>query len=409
MPDGSRKKILMVIPNLGFGGAQRVFHDLAVCLSAQNEVIECVFNFDNGHAYPTKNRIISLDVPGGKGPISKLYFFILRVIRLRKLKKSLRIQYSISHLEGADYVNILSKAQERVILCIHGSKLYDQKITGWLGWLRKSVLLKLLYRRADEIVTVANGIKDEMLNFGVPGEKVRVINNGFDLYSIREKAKEPISEKLSSLFDGKRILITHGRLAEEKDQATLIQIMRDMEIRKHFRLVIIGDGTLRDGLVAKAKRQGLNVYSVWDDSEIKPEHEVVFLGFDPNPFAMLSRASLYLFPSLYEGFPLALGEAMACGLPVISRNCYYGPGDIINPCREEIGQEGYLMSEFGILISNDIQTEEAKVEIWTKILHKIIDYPTILENYKVKATERSESMTQEVFCDKWMQVICTHC
>jgi glycosyltransferase involved in cell wall biosynthesis len=394
-----------VIPNLGFGGAQRVFHDLAVCLRERFEVIECVFNFDNGHAFPSENRIVSLEVPAGKSIPGKIYFFIQRIIRLRKLKKELGVQYCISHLEGADYVNILSKNGEQVILCIHGSKMLDRNISGWLGWVRRNILMKFFYRSADKIVVVADGIKDELTqSLGIPESRLTVINNGFNLDDITAKSKAAVDHKWDPLFDSKGILITHGRLAEEKDQRALIDIMLHPRIRKKFRLVIIGDGPLRQTLIDRARQHRLNTYSSWEEGSVTDESEVVFAGYSSNPFAMLGKASLYLFPSLYEGFPMALGEAMTCGLPVISRNCPYGPGEILNPGKVPIGKDGYIFTEYGVLISHDID-EELRIKAWVEAIEKFMDDPSLFAKYKAKSLERSLTMSRQAFCDKWISTL----
>lgn len=395
----------MIIPNLGFGGAQRVFHDLAVCLRERFEVIECVFNFDNGHAFPSENKIVSLEVPAGKSISGKIYFFILRIIRLRKLKKELGIEYCISHLEGADYVNILSKNGEQVILCIHGSKMLDRNIFGWLGWMRKNILMKFFYRQADKIVVVADGIKEELnQSLGIPESRLTVINNGFNIEDITTKSKAAVDPKWDPLFDSKGILVTHGRLAEEKDQRALIDVMLHPRIREKFRLVIIGDGPLRQTLIGRARQYGLKTYSAWEEGSVTSESEVVFAGYNANPFAMLGKASLYLFPSLYEGFPMALGEAVTCGLPVISRNCPYGPGEILNPGKVPIGKDGYIFTEYGVLISHDID-EALRIEAWGQAIEKFIDDSSLLAKYKVKSLERSLTMSRQAFCDKWISTL----
>src|SRR5687767_2796326 len=105
----SRKRILILITNLTFGGAQRVFFEQSQLLAKNHDVVECVFNLAEGHAFPTGNKIISLNVPPGKNVLDKFRRFIQRVIGLRKLKKELRTEICISHLEGADLVNVLSK------------------------------------------------------------------------------------------------------------------------------------------------------------------------------------------------------------------------------------------------------------------------------------------------------------
>ena len=129
----SDDNLLLLIPNLGVGGAQRVFHDHSVELAKHYRVTEAVFNLDGGNQYPSTNELVSLDVAGGGNPVDKLQNFWRRVTRLKALKSRLETDVCISHLEGADYVNLLSKGREKIILCVHGSKLHDAEIWGALG------------------------------------------------------------------------------------------------------------------------------------------------------------------------------------------------------------------------------------------------------------------------------------
>ena len=78
----------------------------------------------------------------------------------------------------------------------------------------------------------------------------------------------------------------------------------------------IGSGPLKDELEAQAKSLGLQT-------------RVSFIGATSDPFTLLQAADLFVFPSRFEGFPNALVEAMACGLPAISFDCLTGPADII--------------------------------------------------------------------------------
>jgi Glycosyltransferase Family 4 len=159
-----RKKVLLLIPNLTFGGAQRVFHDHSLLLSQHYEVIECVFNLETSHAFPSGNRLLSLDVKAGTNLFDKFFRFLQRVSRLRRIKEQYDIDICISHLEGADLVNILSRRREKIVVWIHGSKLFDQNISGILGFIRQRLLIPFAYSSADKVVCVSDAIQQELVN-----------------------------------------------------------------------------------------------------------------------------------------------------------------------------------------------------------------------------------------------------
>jgi glycosyltransferase involved in cell wall biosynthesis len=397
----TRLKILMIIPNLGFGGAQRVFHDLSICLRESFEVTECVFNLDDGHAYPSPNKIVSLDVPGGKSVIQKCWFFLKRVQRLKSLKRQLQIDVAISHLEGADYINILSARKERVFLCVHGSKKYDTAITGSLGWIRKSILLPLLYRRSSKIVTVAQGIKDELItHFKIPPKKVTVINNGFNLKEIKSKVNEIIPNQYDFIFK-RPMLITHGRLAKEKNHRFLLTLLSHKLLKDKMNLVLIGDGPLLNELAAYSESLGHKTHIQTENDRVTNEiYDVIFLGYQSNPFKFLKRASVFVFPSIFEGFPMALVEAMACELPVIARDCPYGPREILAPDASKV--KGLYWTAFGGLVS---EGEELELDVWAKGIAEILANELAVIEYKTKSGLRAADFAMDKFNKSWTVLI----
>ena len=108
-------RILLLTPNFGFGGAEKVFADHAVLLSeAGYEVKECVFNdTDKARVYDTGNDYFSLNVSGGGNSFSKVINFFKRIIRLNDINRRFKPDVVISHLEGADYINLLSKKRSK--------------------------------------------------------------------------------------------------------------------------------------------------------------------------------------------------------------------------------------------------------------------------------------------------------
>jgi GalNAc-alpha-(1->4)-GalNAc-alpha-(1->3)-diNAcBac-PP-undecaprenol alpha-1,4-N-acetyl-D-galactosaminyltransferase len=113
------------------------------------------------------------------------------------------------------------------------------------------------------------------------------------------------------------VLAAMGRLVEQKGFDLLLEAFaRVAGQHPDWSLKILGKGPLEARLKTQMEKLRLN-------------ERVHFLGEVTDPFPVLCGADLFVFPSRFEGFGLALAEAMACGLPVVSFDCPSGPGDII--------------------------------------------------------------------------------
>lgn len=404
------KKVLLLIPNFGLGGAQRVFHDHSVELAHHYHVTEAVFNLDSGNMYPSPNKVVSLDVAGAGSPITKLRNFWRRVVRLKALKRQLNVAVSISHLEGADYVNLLSKGPEKVVLCIHGSKLHDANITGPVGWLRKNLLMPALYNRADRIVTVSRDIIPELIEgFGVKPEKLVTINNFFEVAQIKAKSQEPLTDAEQAIYAAAPVLVTSGRLTIQKNQAPLLDSFAALIKRRPAKLVFVGDGELRNELVEHSRRLGMRVYEAWGQDNLTPDFDIYFLGLQQNPFKYIRPATLFVFPSAWEGFPMALGEAMVCGVPVITTDCPTGPREILAPSTSTppIAIRAAEKAEFGILMPmlNQPATISEDQKVWTDVLYQLLGDTKEQERLGTLAGRRMQDFTREKILHKWISLI----
>ncbi|HLV70451.1 MAG TPA: glycosyltransferase, partial [Xanthomarina sp.] len=122
-----------------------------------------------------------------------------------------------------------------------------------------------------------------------------------------------------------KLILNVGRLVPEKGQKYLIEAFSKINEKADWRVVFLGDGFLRSELELQARQLGV-------------EEQVKFLGAVENIDEWLARASVFAFPSISEGFPNALAEAMSAGLPCISFDCNAGPRDLI-----ENNVNGYLV------------------------------------------------------------------
>jgi glycosyltransferase involved in cell wall biosynthesis len=166
-------------------------------------------------------------------------------------------------------------------------------------------LLALTYPRADLIVTPAHAVSEELQSlYGVPDGKLRVLDNPLDFEHIRNAARE--MPKVDIPRDSSFNIGFVGTFSREKNVSCLLKAFA--KVRNNgisSRLYLVGDGPERTNLEAMA-------------GELHLCDSVFFLGFQENPYAILSRFDVLVLPSLYEVFPYVLIEAIACGVPVIS-------------------------------------------------------------------------------------------
>jgi glycosyltransferase involved in cell wall biosynthesis len=174
-------------------------------------------------------------------------------------------------------------------------------------------ILRHLYRHADRIVTLTDGARRDLVqNFAVPDTIVSAM--------LTNAVIPPAMVNRIAQWDGEGrendLIVCVGRLSPEKDQRTLIRAMTLLPSDRPWRLAVIGEGAERSALEAFARSHGL-------------AERIVFAGQVDDPIAWMMRARVAVCSSIYEGLCNAIIEALACGTPVVSTNCPYGPREIL--------------------------------------------------------------------------------
>jgi glycosyltransferase involved in cell wall biosynthesis len=182
-------------------------------------------------------------------------------------------------------------------------------------WL-KSWLLMRAYRSADLNVAVSNGVREGLCErYQLSPERVCTLPNFVDVGEIDRQADGPGPQ----LDPAKFHVVNVGRLHVQKGQRYLIDAIAQLvhEGLTHVHLHLLGQGPLEAELRNCVHERQLDAY-------------VTFAGFVENPFSYLRQCQLFCLPSLFEGLPLALLEAMCCRVPVIAADCRSGPAEILD-------------------------------------------------------------------------------
>lgn len=195
----------------------------------------------------------------------------------------------------------------------------------YLPWLFKRPISRLILRNANAVIALTRDMKQEMQK--IYSREVEVIPNGIELQDYRDLGAKAEIRRSLGLGGDERLVLFVGTLRPVKGLPFLIEAMSIM--RQHnpvARLMLVGDGQERRGL------QGLVEESDMEDA-------VTFVGEVPNEKVpeYMAAADVLVLPSLSEGFPVTILEAMAAGLPVVATRVG-GLTEIV-----EDGENGFLV------------------------------------------------------------------
>jgi glycosyltransferase involved in cell wall biosynthesis len=366
------KTILFLIGSLQYGGAERVTANLANHFAESDNYRVIVRTFEFARAFPLSKKVDIATWPSGrKGTMSKISSVMETAVKLRDFTAKENVDVVLSFMEWANFVNLLSKskgARHKAYVSVRcGLKDHYAKelnaVKRFFGW----AVFKWLWKYADRTIVNSEHIKDDVRSlFGISEDKISVIHNPVDLKQIEERSKEDPGE---DWFSKKEVpvVVNLASLTRPKAQSYLLKAFAIAAKIKQARLAVIGDGPIRGPLVAEAGRLGIL-------------DKILLMGWRDNPYKYLSRSDVFVLSSIYEGFPNAILEAMACGCPVVSFDCPSGPSEILSPQKKSAGL--IFNAQNGLLV------KERDVESLAKAIVFMLDNEEARDHYRAEGLKR---------------------
>lgn len=384
------KKIVLFTSSLSQGGAEKVLTLVSLNLPIEYQKTIVVYD-DSRVDYEYDGNLVTLKAKASNNILLKFKTFYYRVKEMKDIKKQNNVDVAISFLDSPNFVNLFSKSNEKVIVSVRNFKsvnkksLYDKIF---------KLAMKLFYNKADTIVAVSNLIKHDLINnYGILEDKIAVINNPYNVTQIKKMSDEEISEMEQQVFKNPT-LINVGRFNKQKGQRHLINIVG--VLRKsipNIQLIFLGEGSMEEEL----KKQ----VEVLDLKE-----NIHFWGFKKNPYKYISKADIFVFPSLHEGFPNALVEAMACGTPVISSDCKSGPREILAPGTDIFSQtKESERTNYGVLMPVIEENKEELINIWSSEIVKLLNDKRTLKKYSNLGIDRAKEFSIDKTIQQWIEII----
>lgn len=364
------KKLLLIVPSLHQGGSEKVCAMTAVALKPYFDVQIAIFDSTNMDFDVGDIPVADIGLPSRPRKLAKVLNVLRRAHRLKWLKRKEQIDIAYSFGPTANLANVFAGRlfSRKGAKCWLGVMSYMDMDSSWLG---------LFCKKADRLLCCSETLRG-MIEKKYACGCAYTLTGFFDIPQIRARAEEEEAEL--PWRDG-RIIVSMGREDVVKGYWHLLKIF-SLVHRKlpDTKLLMIGKGEFT------AYRKLAEELGVAD--------AVCFAGLQKNPYPYLKKGTLYLLTSYWEGFPNALVEAMAMGLPAVATDCMTGPAEIFD------GKYGILVPNMGKDPDMDASHIEEEERSTAERVVSLLENEEELARYGRLSVERAGVFSKEAYIRK---------
>ncbi|OYQ63090.1 glycosyl transferase [Pseudanabaena sp. SR411] len=307
-------RIALFLRTLGGGGAERAHINLARGLIEAGIAVDLVLSAGEGlelWEIPSEVRVIDLKAARVSASLPSLIRYLRQeqpVAIIPTLHYAIEVAIVAKYLAGVSTKVLVPEQNNLSREVKYHEKGSRQRLI--------PLAVRFLYPLADCLVGVSRGVAEDLAQItGLSLERINVIYNPA-FPELQEKAQEPIDHPWF-MPGSPPVIISVGRLEDQKDYPTLIKAFAKVRAVCNARLMILGWGPDQSKLGALV-------------AELSLTEHVEMPGFVKNPFPYMKKAAVFALSSRWEGMPNVIIEALTIGTPVVSTNCESGPTEILN-------------------------------------------------------------------------------
>ena len=282
-----KNNLLIFIPSIEYGGVEKnlyILTDYLIKKKINVQILSC--NFDKSKMFNNKSKFVGLNF-SYLFKVNKKIKYIFCLIQLFFYLLFLKKKPLILVFQANIYAVLIAKIFKTKIIVRSNSSP-----SGWSQNFFKNLLYKFLINMADEVIVNSVAFKKQFLNrFKV---KAICIFNPFSKKLIKKSLKKKIK---NYFFKNKTInILSVGRLTKQKDHITLLKSFEQLNNKKNFRIIIIGDGPEKNKIdkfiISNNLRQNIKL-----------------VGYKKNPYPYFLKTNIVILTSKFEGLPNILLEA----------------------------------------------------------------------------------------------------
>lgn len=300
--------ITFFLPNLSAGGAERVLMAISGEIATRGYRCDLVTARSDGQwtsAVSANIRHVSLES-------AKPLYSVPKLIRYIRRERPIAMLSSVFSANLAALMAChMSLLPVRCIIREAYRAGEEIKASSALTTLGNTIALRVLYRRADAVITLSSALAKHILEVAhIPRNKICVIPNPVLPYT-EEQAHQIEKCDIASL------IVACGRLEPQKDFATLLRAFAIVRTHRTVKLAILGEGSQSEKLRSLSMELGI-------------EGDVCFIGHASKPHQWMRRAGVFVSTSRCEGFPNVLLEALDSGCQIVSTNSSDSVSEILD-------------------------------------------------------------------------------